>query len=332
MIRKINFLILVFIFLLTLISCNQLSDNEGIQVDFHFQLQQAQSRTIIPEEAVFPVIDEYRMTFLSGPESKAAQSFTDDNATLSLAAGLWEIQAEGLNSSNVFCRETITFDVSAGMGAVNIILKATRDGSGSLSIDLDWPARLNVDMVSARIYEGDFDTILLYELPADYTLFDFNPLSRQLKLSLNPCFSKIYYAKIQFLNPLGVVIGEMDPEVIYVFDYVETAFNHSLSYNDFTPLPEIPESLSVSAISEGLRLQWQDKSNYEIGYNIYRRNITLGHAWSNIVYDRAPLVSYLGTGFYIDYNVIPGNEYAYKIEAYNQAGVSLQTMPVSINF
>ncbi len=80
-------------------------------------------------------------------------------------------------------------------------------------------------------------------------------------------------------------------------------------------VPAAPSQLAASVTSDLASLAWNDNSDNENGFVIERRIGTSG-LWAEIAETTA------GVGAYIDYDIVPGTTYQYRVYAYNSFGDS----------
>jgi len=104
---------------------------------------------------------------------------------------------------------------------------------------------------------------------------------------------------------------------VHAFNYIGVS-DYSNVVEVTTPIgPPIPPTNldSVGATLESIEISWDDNSDDEEGFNIYRR-LPPSYAWGPIARVNADLTTF------IDYDVVPATAYAYLVNAYNEAGDS----------
>ncbi len=136
-------------------------------------------------------------------------------------------------------------------------------------------------------------------------------------------------------NPIDEWL-KIDNVMLYTYrDYIDVPRGNTLSPTNrtinyqgqfsvpHTTVPNAPSSLTASAQGPtSINLNWQDKSNIEYGFRLYRAN-SAGGDFAEI----ATLTSNV-TG-YTDNSLLPGTTYYYKVLAYNEIGASGTTPELS---
>ena len=140
-----------------------------------------------------------------------------------------------------------------------------------------------------------------------------------------------YYAKVP-ANTTSFEDQSVQPGIRYTYKVRAYVSGPPQFYSDFTneatadpgvTVPAPPSGLEVRERNDSLVIRWQDNSDSEAGFEIWRR---VGEAgYGSTYYKRVgpDVVEYTDT------EVTPGTQYTYKVRAYNAAGFSEFTAEVS---
>jgi len=263
------------------------------------------ARTVVP---TIPALSSFTVSY-TGLSSIEPRSSTATTVTEELPVGTWDIDIGGFDSGGVEVASGIAEDVSIVSGATTTIyvtLTALRTGDGTIDLTLSWTV-VSVDNVTASIQLLGSATAE----PVDTADLTVDIAGRTARYVAAWPAGNYYFT---WSLSRGINTGATWNDAIQVYGNLTSSKIIDLEATDFTSTPPAPYGLTVSAVSGGLALAWQNDSRIALGFHIERS--TDGSSWSSVADVGAEAVAYTDT------TAAAGTTYQYRVSAYNAIGSS----------
>nr|MBP7551934.1 Ig-like domain-containing protein [Spirochaetota bacterium] len=260
------------------------------------------TRTIFPDLSADD-IKEYQIIGSGAGSLDLTTDVTGVWTSPDLSVGLWTITVKGKNiSGDIIADGTTDVTVAANTTAtanVNVAFLQSATG-GTLDLSIDWPVGITADKIG---YSTDGGSYYNDELPTTVNSF---------KKVFSPFPSGSYDFVIKIMN--GTTTLAVLMETVYIYDNTTTYWPKTLSINEINAPPSAPTGLTITEGSGKLVLNWNDISDVETGYKIYRK---IGAGSYMLLVDLP--ASAVG---YEDNSAASGDLISYQITAYNDFGES----------
>lgn len=272
----------------------------GIRISFPSLTSDA--KTVLPVFAVHHY-DIVGTGPTAGDQFDILDSTAESVRVDSLAGGSWTVTVYGRNAEGAtVARGTAQTTVEVGkMSDCPVSVGFLQEGSGNLSISLQWPLSAGIDSI-VLAFDGTEETVPIASGGNVYAFTRSGAASGAHLLFLN-------------LRKGGQTCASV-VRSIHVYDYLDSAESVLLSEGDFKAAPAAPSGLSATVGAGCIELSWTDGSYVETGF-VVERSAASGTGFGDI-----GAVLPANASAYSDAAISFGATYYYRVKAVNLFGGS----------
>lgn len=314
--RKVSILVIIGLIFLVISGC-EIDSNPFTTGSFTLTINSENTgRTILPD--VGNSIASYLIDFV-GASSLPSMDTTVTSVPINLPTGMWDINVSGMDGLNgtgaVVAAGTVHVTITAGQtDSATVVLVPSTSGTGSIDIDILWPAAQAIDNTSTIIFGGTTyamtDTEVTFDGAGGTISFQIDPVGTG------------DYTFFAYLNQSGVLQASV-AESVQIYENLTSSATITLAAADFTQPPDQSTLLFPVAENNQIILIWENPSNVIIGFNIERSpNDETSYAFLAAT-----------DGITLTYSDTPpdsGTIYFYRVIATSAGGTSTSTNSVSL--
>lgn len=318
LLSKTTFLILISILLASCfgpLALNTDSENRGtIEISLAASLQ---ASTITPTIPINTLSYTVTITQDGNTNTYSELQFDPDTGSISVTGvplGSGTIQIQGVLAGAVIAEDLQTFDLQDATQPLSItsILRPTKEGNGSLAIDVYYPtSEVSTTEVTLTPLGGLEATAAQLTLSAEILSDETTGYPIGERYSSNPespLPSGSYLLTIKFKK--DGIVSATRVESVQVFDGLISTGELEMSETDFNTAPAAPTGITVAQGGTGYTVAWSDNANTESGFIIYLDGVQVTTAEPN------------NTEAWIDSSSIGAGTHFVTVAAYNIFGVS----------
>lgn len=292
------------------------------------RINDQRARTVLPSP-VLPENLEYTIglvssehgEMVSGPHAYDSGGFFVEE----IPVGTWNVYVTAAavgGGPTIFSGSALGVVIAAGdENSIHISLTPTQEGSGTLDLEVSWPAAL-VDSHEIQ-WRTERGAEPLVEADWPFTALAFEAGDRiELSIQAAELDSGTYFLRVLLKNSEGVLVATVT-EIVVIYDEQESSKLIALEERHISKPPAAAEMLNVepdrdpaSHVLNGINLSWIRGSHTETGFRIYR-SINAGEM---VLLDETipgDAVSWTDTAVG---GLISGDTLVYELIAYNSFG------------
>jgi hypothetical protein len=274
-------------------------------------------RSVVPGDYQESV-SVYEIT-LSGTQAMGPILVTSPIAVISdLPLGEYTVSAQAIDSDGRTIAAGALASVMVGgemTDKADVPLLPVMGGKGTISVNYNWSG--------AGFPEGYIDRAIAVLTPSGGRSFPVDVVISGNGLKYGAELPSGEYTFSCELFSDGVLVSSVT-KTIMVFDGLESDTAITMSTGDFRTVPDSPGIAESTQSGLTVTLSWEDTSDLETGYRIYRSE---GGGRYSLLGSGLPA----NTTAWTDGPVVPGLDYSYKIVAVNAFGESApQIVPVTV--